>query len=266
MNNQNKIIEVLKKEGVKLLNNKRRDIMFVYNGEDNPDLAFKLNSMYSNLEKYSFLFVLGCVMDRQIKTSRAWTIPYSVMEELNIKKFKDFLKFDKEAFIKIFEKKKLHRFNKIMAENFYNAIQLIHKKYNDDAYNIWRDRPKSATLVLRFLEFSGVGIKIATMATNILVRGYKIPVRDKICIDISPDVHVKKIFKRTGLVGENVSIEEIIYKARELNPLYPGIFDFPVFNIGVNYCKINNPLCHKCYLNKYCPKIKTNKAGKKNEK
>jgi len=58
------------------------------------------------------------------------------MVELNIKKFKDFLKFDKEAFIKIFEKKKLHRFNKIMAENFYNAIQLIHKKYNDDAYNI----------------------------------------------------------------------------------------------------------------------------------
>ena len=49
MNNQNKIIEVLKKEGVKLLNNKRRDIMFVYNGEDNPDLAFKLNSMYTNL-------------------------------------------------------------------------------------------------------------------------------------------------------------------------------------------------------------------------
>jgi len=71
MNNQNKIIEILKKESTKLLNNKKRDITFIHDSEGGSDLAFKLNSMYSNLEKYPFLFVLGCVMDRQIKTSRA---------------------------------------------------------------------------------------------------------------------------------------------------------------------------------------------------
>lgn len=75
-----------------------------------------------------------------------------------------------------------------MAEFFFDAIQLIHKKYKDNASNIWKDKPKSATIVRRFLEFNGVGVKIATMAANILAREFKIPMQDRICIDISPDV------------------------------------------------------------------------------
>lgn len=254
MRKQDKIVEILKTRGHKLLSQPKADIEFIQGDNVDKILAKKVNSMYSNLTKYSYLFVLGCVMDRQMRSEKSWMIPYKVAEWLHVKRFEDFLVFNEDDFIDLFLKKKPHRFNKEMARNFYQAIQLIHTKYKDKAFLIWKGNLRSATIVLRFLEFQGVGIKIATMAANILSREYKIPMKDRICIDISPDVHIKTVFKRLGLLFDNPSAEEAIYKARELNPEYPGIFDFSVFEIGKKWCKASNPLCKKCYLNKYCPK------------
>ena len=128
------------------------------------------------------------------------------------------------------------------------AIRLIHDEYNDDASNIWKGNPKSATIVRRFLKFDGVGIKISTMAANILVRDFKIPVQDRMCIDISPDVHVKRVFKRLGFINKDSSNEELIYCAKELNPDYPGILDLSTWQIGRKWCKPKNPDCINCYL------------------
>ena len=141
-----------------------------------------------------------------------------------------------------------------MAENFYQAIQRIHDKYSDDASIIWKRNQGSATIVKRFLEFHGVGIKIATMAANILARDFKIPVRDYVNIDVSPDRHIKRVFKRLGFVSEEPGSDELIYCAREFNPSYPGIFDLSCWEIGREWCKPRNPSCEKCYLAHSCPK------------
>jgi endonuclease III len=66
---------------------------------------------------------------------------------------------------------------------------------------------------------------------------------------------VKRVFKRLGLISKEATNDELIYCARELSPEYPGIFDFPAFDIGKNYCHPRKPDCKNCYLNKYCPKI-----------
>ena len=142
-----------------------------------------------------------------------------------------------------------------MAKNFYNAILEIKNKYNCKASNIWNDEPNSAAVVNRFLKFSGAGIKIASMAAKILARQFKIKLSDYHYIDVSPDVHVKRVFYRIGFIENTDNIDELLYCARELNPEYPGVFDLSCWEIGKYYCRPKNPDCMKCMLEKNCPKI-----------
>lgn len=228
-----------------------------FTGEEIPDVSLR------NIKEYPHLFVLGCIMDRQTKAERAWKIPYLVSTELcSSLEFEEFLKLQSDQLQRAFgvnrTEDRWHRFPGKMAECFYEGIQKIQEKYHGDASKIWVGTPQSATVVRRFLQFHGVGIKIATMATNILSRDFKIPMADKTSIDVSPDIHVKRVIRRLGFISQNASSEELVYFARELNPEYPGIIDLPLWNIGSKWCKEKTPRCGECYLGKDCPKIMSN--------
>ncbi|CAD6493626.1 MAG: Endonuclease III [Candidatus Argoarchaeum ethanivorans] len=243
---QEQIVEILIERGKELIEQPYTKIEFTGN-TDADDLL-------NDIENFPHAFVLACIMDRQMKAEKAWLIPYEISKEIGGFEFSNLLKLNLDYLKETFRSKSLHRFNDTMAENFYFGIQKIHKNYNNDASDIWKDRPRSATVVRRFLEFKGVGVKIATMAANILAREFKIPISDYICIDISPDTHVKRVFKRLGFISKNATNDELIYCARELNPEYPGIFDLSCWEIGRNRCKPRKPQCENCYLNEYCPK------------
>lgn len=213
------------------------------------------NEFINNIEKYPHAYVLACLMDKQIKAERAWAIPYIVYQELGNFDIDFLYSVPLDKFIEIFENRKLHRFNKIEATNFYKAVKRIKEQYNGDASAIWSNKPSSAQVVYRFLEFEGIGIKIATMATNILVRQFYIKLSDYYSIDISPDVHVKRVMYRMGLVNKNPTPDMIIYKARQLNPKFPGLIDLSCWEIGRNYCHPTTPRCDKCEINKDCKKV-----------
>ncbi len=83
----------------------------------------------------------------------------------------------------------------------------------------------SATLVRRFLEFHGAGLKIATMAANILAREFHIPLRP----------------------------EAVIYAARSLYPDCPGVFDLALWEVGRTACRPSHPVCTACRLRELCP-------------
>lgn len=142
-----------------------------------------------------------------------------------------------------------------MAEVFYAGIHHIQEDYDGDASKIWAGNPGSAAVVYRFLQFKGCGIKIATMATNILARNFKIPLSDYYSIDISPDVHVNRVLKRTGLVQPDSSREALVYKARELHPEFPGIIEYSCWEIGRKYCKPTNPLCSERPIRSECKMV-----------
>lgn len=141
-----------------------------------------------------------------------------------------------------------------MAEIFYQAIQDIKRKYHGNAAAIWANKPSSASVVCRFLEFKGCGIKIATMAANILARQFKIPFSDFYSIDISPDIHVRRVMKRMGYISDSSNLNMVIYKAREIYPPFPGIIDFSCWEIGRNFCHPTKPRCTECPVASECPK------------
>jgi hypothetical protein len=190
--------------------------------------------LINDLNGHPHMFVLACVMDKQVKAGRAWIIPYTVGSELGGFDFATFRDADDATISEIFSRLKLHRFNNVMASSFSSAIHDIEAKYGGDASKIWSEPkcPKSALVIRRFLEFRGVGVKIATMMTNILVRDFKIPMSECSSIDISPDVQVMKFFITNHLLREGASNEELIYRARELSPEYPGLLDLAAWEGG----------------------------------
>lgn len=223
-----------------------------FTGEKNVDKGL------SDITNRPYLFVLGCVMDRQVKAEQSWKIPDKVCSHFDIKKFDDLARLTKSDVIKCFKDETLHRFNDIMGENFYDAVQRIKNVYHGDASEIWKGEPSSALVVYRFLCFKGVGIKIATMATNILQRDLGVKFSDKSAIDVSPDVHVRRILYRLGLTDNQEDIQQAVYMAKAINPSYPGIIDLLCWQIGRDYCDPDwkNKKCEDCPLNGCCEKKK----------
>lgn len=173
--------------------------------------------LVNDLDHYPHAYVLGCVMDRQIKAERAWKIPERVKNRLGSFEFGKLRELSQEEVKHLFhEPEALHRFPNTMAEHFYSAVQRIDAEYCGDASAIWSGPVGSATLVRRFLRFDGVGPKIATMAANILVRDFGIELADRHYIDISVDSHVKRVFQRLDLVPKGgVQLRSDVRRARD---------------------------------------------------
>jgi endonuclease III len=216
----------------------------------------KANVLLNDITNNPHVFVLACLMDRQMKSERAWMIPQRVFDAFGTHKLNDLADIKEEKYIERFVQKKLHRFPETMAKVFYQGVQEIKNCYQGNAANIWSNKPSSALAMYRLLGFNGCGIKIASMAVNILARQFKVPFADYSSIEISPDVLVVRVIKRLGLVSQEADYMQILYKARELNPEFPGVIDFSCWEIGRKFCHPKRPDCINCIMNKNCKTAK----------
>lgn len=212
------------------------------------------NDFLNDIENTPQAYVLACLMDRQVKAERAWSIPYKIRTIIGSFEIDDLASVSLDEYKEIFNNNTLHRFNDTMAGVFYSAVHDIQNKYDGDASRIWSNKPSSAKVVYEFLQFKGSGKKIATMAANILAHQFKVPFSDYYSIDISRDVHIVRVMKRIGLINHNADLDSVIYKARELNPEFPGIIDFSCWEIGRTWCRPNNPNCRECIIYNACKK------------
>jgi uncharacterized HhH-GPD family protein len=177
------------------------------------------DKLLNDLSGYPHAFVLACIMDRQVKAERAWAIPYRLSKRLGNFKFTTLAKLSLSDIKRLMSKPDpLHRFVDTMSVSMHAGIHRIADQYNGDASRIWADTPPSAEVVYRLLQFRGIGPKIATMAANILARDFKVRFSDHYSIDISADVHVKRVFGRLGLCAPEASVEQVVYRARSLYP------------------------------------------------
>ncbi len=211
------------------------------------------DTLLNDLDTHPHAFVLACVMDQQVKAERAWLIPYKISQLLDSFEMKDLVDLDESRIVAMMTTpEKLHRFIDKMGHYFHSAVQRIAHHYGGDAAQIWSGNRPSAEVVFRFLEFEGIGPKIGSMAANILAREMKVPMSDYSSIDISVDIHVRRVFHRLGLCHAGASVAQITYKARALHPQFPGLMDLPCWEIGRQWCKSKQPLCEKCYMSSLC--------------
>jgi hypothetical protein len=154
----------------RFMNTERETVQLV----DDPEI----NAFLNDIEHYPHAYVLGCLMDCQMKSEKAFSIPWIVKELVGTFSIDSLAEFTERYYQDLFLSNNLHRFSNDKAKVFFAAVQQIARQYEGDASRIWTGNPSSAAVVYRFLQFKGYGIKIATMATNILARQFKIPLSD----------------------------------------------------------------------------------------
>lgn len=125
--------------------------------------------------------------------------------------------------------------------------------YGGDAAAIWSDNPRAADLAARLRSFHRIGQKKSAMAVEILARDLGVPVREFTGSDIAHDVHVRRVFLRTGLARHD-DPDHMIEVARRLHPERPGELDFPAWLVGRTWCGAGIPRCSGCPLVEVCPR------------
>ncbi len=200
-----------------------------------------------------FAFLLAVILDQGIKAERAWAGPYLLKLRLGHLDPARIAADPGAVENAVKTPPTLQRYvNKIPAWIVAAAARVL-RHYDGDAARIWTNQ--SAQEVQRRLDaFEGIGQKKAAMAVEILARDLHVPVRDLEGSDIAYDVHVRRVFLRTGL-AERDDLDHMVAVARALRPERPGEIDFPAWNIGRTWCRPGVPLCPECPLLSVCPRL-----------
>jgi uncharacterized HhH-GPD family protein len=201
-----------------------------------------------------FAFLVGVVCDQGIVAERAWGIPYLLAQRLGTLVPAQLRTRRTEVLAAFAEPPKLHRFVNQVAGWVVDAAHIVVETYGGDAATIWSDSPAAAILRARFDAFPGIAQKKAAMAVEILERSLGVTVADLSGSDVAYDVHLRRVFMRTGL-AEYDGIDHMIAVARSLHPQRPGELDNPTWDIGRGWCHPRNPDCATCPLMPVCPRF-----------
>jgi len=198
-------------------------------------------------------FVLGVVCAQLVKAETAWALPHLLKARLgHLDPDRIGQMTEQELAAVLARPSALHRLPNKMADYVLAACEKVVKAYAGDASRIWIGCSSSSEIARRFDEFRGIAQKKSSMAVNILVRDLGVQVADPENIDVSYDVHVRRVFLRSGVVDTD-SQEEVVAAGRELHPEYPGALDLPAWYTGRNWCHPASPDCGGCPLSSACP-------------
>lgn len=201
-----------------------------------------------------FAFLLAVICDQGIVAERAWAVPHHLRQRLGhldparIGRERDVIR---EAFA---APPKLHRFVNNVAEWVSTAGSIIADRYGGDAARLWGDHPPAAALRERLETFPGIGQKKAAMAVEILERDLRVPLTALHGSDVAYDVHVRRVFLRTGLAARD-DVGHMVAVARTLHPDRPGELDNPAWDIGRRWCHRDEPDCAICPLRATCSRL-----------
>jgi uncharacterized HhH-GPD family protein len=200
-----------------------------------------------------FAFLLAVIFDQGIAAERAWRAPYDLMQRLGHLDPARMLTDPEGVRAAVAQPPVLHRYREKVPGWLIAAARLVLEDYGGNAARIWNDEPTARLLQQRLDRFPGIGQKKAAMAVEILDRDLGVSIRELDGSDIAYDVHVRRVFLRTGL-AEYDDLDHMINVARRAYPERPGAVDFPAWLVGRQWCHAGLPDCPACVLRDVCPK------------
>ena len=155
----------------------------------------------------------------------------------------------------------LHRYVGKLPIWIKGATRKLVNEYDGEAVNVWEGCLTAGEVIERLDDFPGIGQKKAHLAARVL--------HEEACefhrwdqINMAVDVHVRRVWKRAGLVRDT-SVEGITATASRLWPRYPGELDLPTWLVGTTWCHGRGADCEgerhdggrRCPLVRVCPRI-----------
>lgn len=210
------------------------------------------------LRQNPFAFLMAASIDRGARAEAVWEIPFHLRNKLghlNPKTLSQVSVSQLEDILRSLDRQP--RFPLQAAQTISSLSKLVTTQFNGNADTIWKNR-EPREVIRTFEHIWGVGPGIANMTIRILLDefGYDPSLEGRRQIDVKADIHVIRIFYRTGLITSK-SADVCIQTARQLHPEFPGLLDWPAWEIGRTWCHERNPDCQGCPLSNVCQKITT---------
>lgn len=151
----------------------------------------------------------------------------------------------------------VHRYWKRFSDFLPAAASHIVDVYGGDPRKIWRRKRDVEEVKVRLMGIKSIGPQLASMAVLILARNHGLLGGKSAAksLDVKVDVHIRRVFARSGLVTPNASDSQVVDAARRLAPDYPAALDSGAWDIGRNWCHKGRPNCEDCPLSRSCPKV-----------
>lgn len=211
-------------------------------------------------------FLLGVMFDRSVPWERAWdaadwmcssigdpedvTSVWHALVKMDASRLRGFLRYG-------YGGQAFHRHYKTFARLLPQASEHILEHYQGDPRKIWNNQRDVNEVRNRLDSIPAIGPGLARMAVLILARehGRLGGRKARRQLDPKPDVHVRRVFQRVGLIEPGWSMNAVIEAARDLAPDFPGSLDAPAWEIGRNWCRPSRPHCDECPVSAVCPRV-----------
>lgn len=193
-------------------------------------------------------FLLGSILDYQIKADLAWNNARRLSEEIlgNPPKLwhKIVNSYSRKQWASKWRPFSLHRFP-VAHDRVWRIGAEIVDQYDGDARKIWQRNPPSA--ILSELTNMRCGEEISRMIVGCLITSGHV----KGTGDVKVDIHVKRVLGSI-VDKKNLFSQEARDLARKIYSANPWQIDLPLYDIGRRYCTKSWLYCDDCPVSAEC--------------
>jgi len=217
----------------------------------------------SREELHRLLF--GMIANRMTRYEDALALPKALCERAGATDILDCLLQHNEHEIAelIAVPRALHRYPARIAKSLCASARQLRDSWNSELSTMWRDDPLGSELVNRLMTLHGVGPKIGNLMVRCLMLGYSnVSCWDGIAtLDISPDRHALRVFRRLGLIRDERDVDGLLAASRRIRP-YASVECDGAWSLALTHCRAGTARCRNgegvgpCPLLHLCPSAK----------